>query len=379
MYSILNKLNVQGVYKKIIFFFVICIVFFADTAFAGFGITPPYVRNSTLTRGSEFTQQIILVRGNPIEDLKAEITMFLPGISEWVTIDKGFEFIMPAGEKQVKMNVTVLVPGDAKYGTYTGNIRVRTSSPNGPESGTVSIALGAQIDVDLRVVDEIFDFEVKRVELTELEEGYTKWWLDYPGKISLGIYIFNTGNVEASPSKVRLDIYDRKGETLLETIESDNKIPTVDPFETKKVTAELKTKLSAGSYLVKYQIYKETEITKAGELTLTILPIGTVPGYVPYGIAGISLQGANIITPMLMVFDGLSFGDSMSLVIPVILFIILIIWTVLYFKNSFKEVKLVKQPAHVPNVAMRRTAPAVGSVRRNPVRAHGGIIDLSKK
>ena len=60
---------------------------------AGFGVSPPYVKNERLDRGSHYEQKIILVRGDPIEDLKAEITIDVPGAQEWISIDKGTEFI----------------------------------------------------------------------------------------------------------------------------------------------------------------------------------------------------------------------------------------------------------------------------------------------
>ena len=97
------------------------------TVYAGFGITPPYLRNDRLTQGSEFTQEIILVRGDPIEDLKAEITLNVPGIQDWITIDRGNEFLLPAGEKQVAMQITVRVPDNAAYERHQGSIRIRTA------------------------------------------------------------------------------------------------------------------------------------------------------------------------------------------------------------------------------------------------------------
>lgn len=357
-----------------------------QVVFAGFGITPPYVRNDTLTRGSEFTQKILLVRGDPIEDLKGEISFDLPNISDWVVVDKGLEFILPAGEKQVPIQVTVRVPEDAKYGNYKGHIRVRTSAVGGPEAGSVSIALGAQIDVDLRVVDQIVDFEVKRVELSELEEGYTKWWLDYPGRISFSMHIKNTGNIDVAPSKVIFDIYDRKGETLLETVESNNDIERVAPFATERVTAHLPTKLKAGGYLVKFRVYKNEDIAREGELTLSVLPHGTVPGYIPYGIAGVSFQGANIITPILSIFEGLSVGDKLSIIIPLVVFVMVLIVGVLYFRGSFTHVATANAPSRrpvAPQAPFESTSaprrPVAPVQPRTPVRAHGNVLDLTRK
>ena len=51
----------------------------AKGALAGFGISPPYVENESLTRNSVFVQKITIVRGDPVEDLRADITINIPG------------------------------------------------------------------------------------------------------------------------------------------------------------------------------------------------------------------------------------------------------------------------------------------------------------
>jgi len=180
----------------------------------------------------------------------------LPGIESWFSTDKGTKFILAKGESQVKLHVTVRVPDDAKLGAYNGNIRIRTSSSQVQSTG-VSLALGAQIDVHLKVVDQIFDFAVRRVELNEAEAGYKKWWLDFPGKMNFAMYIENTGNIPAAPPKVTFQIYDSSGVQLLESTQNTNSILTTLPFATKKVYAYLPTWLPPGAYRVKYDIQKE--------------------------------------------------------------------------------------------------------------------------
>ncbi|MBI2120367.1 MAG: hypothetical protein HYT94_01955 [Parcubacteria group bacterium] len=286
--------------KKIFATIILAFSFFlgAHTAFAGFGITPPYLRSNTLTQGSHFTQEIIIVRGDPVEDLKAEITLSVPGINQWITVDKGLNFILPKGQQQVPITLSVDVPKDAEFGAYTGNIRIRTSSFQEATTG-VSIALGAQVDVDLKVVDEIYDFDVRRVELSEAEEGHKVWWLDFPGKIKFWMHIENTGNVPVAPERVHFDIYSKVGAKLLESVDSTNDIEKIEPFATKKVLAELPTWLPPGGYLLKFSVYKKDQVSKSGELTLSILPRGTIPGYEGYG------------------FMGLSLGDKLSVIGPI--------------------------------------------------------------
>jgi hypothetical protein len=260
----------------------------APLAYAGFGITPPYVQNQRLSRGSSFDQRITLVRSDAKDDLKVQITSNLQGFESWVTIDRGTEFIMPAGATQLPIIITVKVPQDADYKDYKGAIRIRTSSAN-TGAGGVSIALGAQIDVALKVVDKIQDFDVRRIRIVDLEEGHRKWSLFFPGKIRFFMTIENTGNVPYGPTRVHMDIYDSDEAKLLESTDNTNTIEQAAPFTVKEVLAELPTHLSAGRYLAKYTIFKGADIAQQNELTLSISSQGAVPGYEGYGFEGLSL------------------------------------------------------------------------------------------
>ncbi len=344
---------------------IFCCTFFSETAFAGFGITPPYVRNDRLTQGSTFTQDIILVRGDPVEDLKAEITLMTPGIEDWITIDRGTEFLLPKGEKQVPMRVTVRVPNDAAYERYQGSIRVRTVSPD-PASG-VSIALGAQIDVDIRVVDEIRDFEVKRVKLSEAEEPTRFWWLEFPGKMTFTMGIENTGNAPTAPSRVQFDIYDKRGNKVLETSVNTNEIEQVRAFETREVAAYLPTRLPPGAYFVRYSVYQfDDEVKRDGELTLSVLPKGTVVGYEGYGL------------------EGLSFGDKLSLIVPVALLTVVLLVTAGVLMLRGKNRRKRKNSEHtrgehhgtVDHEGPRREPQMVRRPAPRPV-SRQGVVDLS--
>ncbi len=343
--------------------FFLCLLF-SNTVHAGFGITPPYVRNDRLTQGSTFTQDIILVRGDPVEDLKAEITLMTPGIEDWITIDRGTEFLLPKGEKQVPIRVTVRVPDNAAYERHQGSIRVRTVSPD-PASG-VSIALGAQIDVDIRVVDEIRDFEVKRVKLSEAEEPRRFWWLEFPGKMTFTMGIENTGNAPTAPSRVQFDIYDKRGNKVLETTVNTNAIEEVRPFETREVAAYLPTRMPPGAYFVRYSVYHfDEEVKRTGELTLSVLPRGTVVGYEGYGL------------------EGLSFGDKLSLIVPVALLVVVLLITtavLILRKRNHRKRRGFDRPRRdhgaVDHEEYRHEPETIRRPAPRPI-ARQGVVDLS--
>lgn len=269
---------------------LLCVGMFAiaHSANAGFGITPPYVNNDRLTRGTVYEQRITLVRSDPTDAQKVEISMNIPGVESWFTVDRGTTFIMPAGETQVPIFISVNVPADAEYTRHQGTIRIRTSSASDQPSGGVSIALGAQIDVDIKVVDKIYDFEVQRIRIADLEEARRKWGLLFPAKIRFTMSIKNTGNTVFGPTKVKFDIYDSEVEQLLETTYNTNKIEQIEPFALKELLAELPTRLPPGRYTAKYTIYKGEDIAQQNQLNLSVASIGAVQGYTGYGFRGLS-------------------------------------------------------------------------------------------
>ncbi len=265
------KKDYKKIKSKINLVFVLLFIwaFLPMAVKAGFGISPPYVRNDSLARGSHYEQKIVLVRGDPTEDWKAKISINIPEADDWISIDRGMEFIMPQGEKQVPIVVSVDVPRDADFGNYKGNIRIRTTPFKPQESGGgVSIALGIQIDVDINVVKkEIFDFLVKGINVFDLESGQN---------IKILMRIENIGNVKTAPTKVHLDIYDSSEENLLESVDNSNKLAKVKPFTTKEVTAEFPNQLEPGSYWAQIKIFLKDEIINEGKLHLSVLPGGSL-------------------------------------------------------------------------------------------------------
>lgn len=295
--------------KTIRSFFYICLLFVlcARGVDAGFGITPPYLTNTSLTRNSVYEQTILLVRSNPVDDLKATITLDVPGVNEWFEIVEGQEFLLPKGEQKVPMTVRVTVPGDADYKKYTGDIRIKTGAPDDQvTSGAVSISLGAQVDVDITVIDKVIkDFKIRKIGISDLNEGHAVGWLYFPGKIRFEMKLENLGNVPVAPSEVVFRMYDSSGTVLIEETKNKGRIAEVDPFEIDTVYAEIPTKLPAGNYLARFEIKNEDDIKREGELSVSILPYGTLQ------TAGFG-------------FTGLSLPHKLSVILPVLFLLVLI-------------------------------------------------------
>lgn len=302
--------------KKLLLFSLLLFFMLGDIAHAGFGITPPYVRNTSLVRNSTYEQQILLVRGNPDVPLVAQVTIDAPEIQDWIEIVQGNPVPMPKGEQKVPMTVRVKVPSDAEFKNYQGKIRIRTApDDNQVTSGAVSISLGAQVDIDLTVIDkEIEDFRVRKIDVSDLNEGHKLGWLYFPGKVKFTMLLENTGNVDVAPSKVEFKIYDFSGNVLLEETRDKRRNKKVAPYATDSVTVDIPTRLPAGNYIARFAIYNGEEVKQEGEVSLSILKYGT-------------LQEAGF------GFSGLSIPHKISVLLPIFSLMIIILYY-LYNRRS---------------------------------------------
>lgn len=297
------------VMKKVIGMFLLFFVLSTEIARAGFGITPPYVRNTSLTRNSSYEQQILLVRGNPDAPQKALVTIDAPEIQDWIQIVEGDSIPLPRGQQKVPMTVKVNVPKDAEFKDYSGVIRIKTvPDDNQVSEGAVSISLGAQVDIALTVIDKkIKDFRVRKIGVSDLNEGKKLGWLYFPGKINFSMLIENTGNVDIAPSEVEFRIFDFAGQVLLEERTNIGDIKEIAPYATEEVMAHIPTRLPHGNYIARYRVYNDEEVKQEGEINLTIQPYGT-------------LQEAGF------GFSGLSIPHKISLILPVLALIIVILY-----------------------------------------------------
>lgn len=297
----LKKMKNNTTFRKILFFFVLIVnigfLFFAlphniKTSRAGFGIAPPYLKNDKLTPGSFWEQKIILTRSAVNEDSRVQLQIHLPRAENWLSVDKGTEFILPKNQNQIPIVFSVKVPPKAELGIYQGYIRVRTSKLSNNEAGTVTSVLGGEIAIDLTVVDNpIFDFKIKGISAEDAAEKKKFLWMDLPGKIKLSIRFENTGNIPAAPSRVVLEIYSAATGRILKTIQNSNKIKKIEPFRTETVIAELPNFLGPGKYPAVYKIYKNEELAAEGQIEINIRPIGTIKdgNYEFFTLAGLNL------------------------------------------------------------------------------------------
>jgi len=83
-------------------------------------------------------------------------------------------------------------------------------------------------------------------------------------------------------------MYDSTGVVLLEETKNKGRVPKIKPYATAEVVANLPTRLPAGSYLARYKVYNNDEVKQEGEISINILPYGTLQT-AGFGFIGLSV------------------------------------------------------------------------------------------
>jgi len=246
----------------LIIVFLILFVFYANISFAGFGITPSTIWNDHLLPGSHFEETIYLVQSRPEKDLLAKIEVDAPEIKDWISIDRGLEFTIPAGNQQFPIKAIIDVPQNAEFKNYDGKIWVKTAPALKEGEGMVTVALGAIISLNLRVsAEEVQGFVFRGIDIKDTEKGR-------PIKISVAIQ--NVGNIENKPTKIHLDVYDAYLKKILQSSDITN-IESIKPFEAKQIIIKFPNKLELGSYFGSVSIYKDDKTVGEGKMAFNVL------------------------------------------------------------------------------------------------------------
>jgi len=222
-----------------------------NIVFAGFGVTPSGVSNHKLLPGSHFEQTIYLVQSKPEEDLLTTVEIEGPEIKDWISIDRGFEFTIPAGNQQFPIKVIVDVPKDAEFKHYSGKMWIKTA-PEDRGEGMVTVALGAMAYLDLTVsTEEVYGFVFRGISIADAEEGRP---------INIIITLQNVGNLEDKPTKIHLDVHDAYLTKILQSNDITKGIETIKPFETKGIEVKFPNKLALGAYFGEIKVYKDDKV-----------------------------------------------------------------------------------------------------------------------
>ncbi len=224
---------------------------FSPLIAGAFGVSPPAIAAENLLKGSRYEATIFLVRGNVSEAIAVQAVIKVPDkIKNWVTLDKGNNFVIPAGVNQYPVKVTIEVPQDADLGIYGGQIAFNTlPTGSAARDKQVVISVGAAVSLGITVGEGVFsDFNIDQLDILDIKEGQ---------KPKVMVTLQNTGNVPVAPERATFDLFDKNGQVRLGYGQVE-KFPETPGFQTKKFVVEfpIDIKLGLGEYWAEARIYK---------------------------------------------------------------------------------------------------------------------------
>lgn len=287
--------------KAYLFLSVAAVFVLAHTpsANAAFGISPPFLNADHLVAGAKYVQTVYLVQSGADADLRIKADLEISQkVRSWITIDKGFDFIIPKGVRQFPVTVTVDVPQTEKFGSYNGTLSFTTA----PDSaGQVTIALGAQVAINLIIGTETYrKFNVPIIKSLDIEEGWNP---------RVYARLNNEGNVEESFTGATFELLDQYGGTRLAFAQKAKNFPVVAPFTAGEFTIEFPVDfhLGIGQYWSVVNFYQNDKIVASQRAVFQVLKRGSISGpaaqfvgnfksYWAYYVLGVVLVGGAFLT-----------------------------------------------------------------------------------
>lgn len=230
----------------------------ADQALAGFGVSPPKIKEDRLIKGSQVERTVYLVQGSPVADLDVEVTVDDSEISDWITFYPGQKFTIPAGTQQFPLEVLIDVPDDADLGLYRTSVRVsqtQNSEASQVQGGGVSVVVGIVVNIEIEVGEGLFySFAVKDLNFQDINSA------EFP-KVDLRIE--NLGNVPAGPQTAEFQLFNKYDDRRLAIIQGVE-IERIAPFKTesREVEFPIGVSLAPGEYWGHLYLYDNNELVK---------------------------------------------------------------------------------------------------------------------
>jgi hypothetical protein len=240
------------------------------TSHAAFGISPPFLNADHLVPGITYTQTVYLVQDQPNQDLPIKAVLDIPApAKDWITLDKGFDFVIPQGARQFPVVITVHVPDGQGLGKFTGNLSF-TGQPS--SAGQVTIALGVNVSINLTVGTGVFEqYSVPLIKILDIEEGWNP---------KVDVKFENDGNVPEGFDSATFDLYDQYDSVRLAYITKNDGFPVTPAFTTEEYTMEFPTDfhLGIGQYWGIVTFYKDQKVVATQKVIFNVLKAGSISG-----------------------------------------------------------------------------------------------------
>ena len=216
-----------------------------------------------LVPGSTYTETIYLVQDQPNQDLNIQANLQIDDtVRPWISIDKGFNFVIPQGTNQFPVEVTINVPQNASLGVYHGTLTFDTAPSS---AGQVTIALGAQVSLNLTVGNGVFEkYSVQQIQFQDISEG---------GDPTVNVKFENDGNVPESFDGATYELYDQYDTVRLAYIEKNSGFPTTPPFTIQDYSVSFPTDfyLGVGEYWGVVTFYKNNQAVASQKTVFNVL------------------------------------------------------------------------------------------------------------
>jgi len=250
--------------KSRIILFIFSLLFLANPANAGFGISPARIENDILLRGSVLNKTIYLVQSNPSSDVVVNVNVVPSKISKWIEIEKGASFIIPKGVNQYPVNIKITIPKNINIGNYNGSVLFKTYyNKENSKEGTVKSMIGSEVNIDLKVINnEYRNFLINNLNVPNTVVGDSSFLI---------INAINKGNVSENIDKINIEVFDNKFNRRIKTINKNiNNI--VNPFSSLKTKVKFNSELSIGEYWLNVKAYRKGEIIKEDKIIFEVIP-----------------------------------------------------------------------------------------------------------
>lgn len=252
-------------------FIFLVFIFSVKVTYGAFGVSPPFLINDHLVKGSKYTQVIYLVRDVADDDLPIAAKLDInESVRSWFTVSGGENFTIPKGVRQFPVEVTITVPQDAGLGVYAGKM----SFVGRPDTtGQVTIALGVEVSINFTIGEGIYrSSRIQGISFLDIEEGWSP-------KVS--VKFVNEGNIPESLERATYELFDQFGSVRLGFVQKNDGFPEVEAFTTKDFVLDfpIDLHLGIGSYWGAVNFYKDDKVVGSQRTIFNVVEAGSLSGF----------------------------------------------------------------------------------------------------
>jgi hypothetical protein len=240
-----------------------CLALISASALA-IGVSPPRIILDGVMRGTHSQEQVML------SGIAAgqQVSLRLDGnMADWIKLGEGPTFFF-TDAKSMPLTIDVDVPATAANGFYNATLTILAlPAANTKSSGAEStVAAGVTVFVSARVTgDQIRDFTITKTAIPVVEEG---------SPVVILFTIKNNGNVEAAPTWVHMNVFDKLRKTLVLSRDALSIGPVAPHTEATKAAAIVNT-LSKEQYWVSITAYDGDKLIYETQAPIEVVEKGS--------------------------------------------------------------------------------------------------------